>query len=378
MACVSVDEQMLSERGADARATLRWFPEDPGLRALAACCDPSTDPRVWTALERAARRLAGSQCRLRGARAEPLRYKPHDRCLLRYHLELSGTSGRVIRLSVIAKAYHELDQARRADDLAGKLIRQDAHVVPRPLGVIADLGVVLAEDVGPSLNVPGTLALRPSFEAIRPYRALESTAAALAVFHACSPIPDCAERAATREVVKVLERAELLGRSVPSAAGRLRRTGRRVADALSATRCGDPRLLHGSFKPSQLLFGEGARVVVTDLDHCCLGDPALDLGYFLAYLRPASMWHGNAPARAWYHTATNRFRDAYLGALATSGAPPQDAHSALARAPIYEAALLLKIATRRAHRLNSPRPRELEAIVRDIAGCLDAASERVP
>jgi aminoglycoside phosphotransferase (APT) family kinase protein len=375
MACVSVDESMLRESGANARATLRWFPDDPELRALAVCCDPSTDPQMWEALERAASRVAGSRCRLLGARAEPLRYKPHDRCLLRYHLELCATSGRIIRQSVIAKAYHEPDEARRVHDLAEQLARQDAHVVPTPLGVIEHLGVALAEDVSASLNVDGTLALRPGFDAMRPHRALQSAAAALAVFHACSPRAGCAELPTTREVAKVLERAELLAHSVPSAASRLRRTGRLVADALAATRCSDPRLLHGSFKPSQLLFGAGARVVVTDLDHCHLGDPALDLGYFLAYLRPASLWHGSAAARAWYVSAANRFRDAYVGALAAAGAPPQDARSALARAPIYESALLLKIATRRAHRLNSPRPRELEAILRDIARCLDAASE---
>jgi aminoglycoside phosphotransferase (APT) family kinase protein len=377
MACVSVDERMLRESGANAHATLRWFPEDPELRVLVVCCDPSGDPRMWEALERAARRLVGSRCRLLGARAEPLRYKPHDRCVLRYLLELSGTNGRVIRLSVIAKAYREPDKARRVHDLARQLTRHDAHVVPRPLGLIAELGVALAEDVGAPLSLHGTLALRPSFDATAAHRALQSAAVALAAFHECPPGPGCPERPAMREAAKVLERAELLAQSVPSAASRLRRTARLVADALAATRCGDPRVLHGSFKPSQLLFGPRARVVVTDLDHCCLGDPALDLGYFLAYLRPASLWRGNAAARAWHTDAASRFRDAYLEALAAAGAPRPDAHSALARAPIYEAALLLKIATRRAHRLNSPRPRELEAIVQDIARCLDGASERV-
>jgi aminoglycoside phosphotransferase (APT) family kinase protein len=145
-----------------------------------------------------------------------------------------------------------------------------------------------------------------------------------------------------------------------------------------ATPTGDPRLVHGSFKPSQLLFGEDTRVVVTDLDHCCLADPALDLGYFLAYLRPAALWQGNVRARAWYKTAASRFRRAYAAASGANGARPQDIESALARSAIYEAALLLKIAARRVHRLNSPRPHELEAILEDAVMRIGAASERVP
>jgi aminoglycoside phosphotransferase (APT) family kinase protein len=144
-----------------------------------------------------------------------------------------------------------------------------------------------------------------------------------------------------------------------------------------ATPSGDPCLAHGSFKPSQLLFGEDARVLVTDLDHCCLADPALDLGYFLAYLRPAALWQGNVRAHAWHKTAASRFRSAYAATIEAAGARPRDVESALARAAIYEAALLLKIAARRVHRLNSPRPHELEAILEEAVMCLGAASERV-
>jgi hypothetical protein len=380
MACVSVEERALRESGVDARPTLSWFPDDPQLRVLAVCCEPSADARLWEALERAACRSTGSRRRLIRARAEPLRYKPHDRCVLRYHLLLDGTGGGPIEMSVVGKAYPERDQARRVHAVAEQLHRRGARVVPQPLGLVDALGVVLAEDVSASLTVPGMQMLRPRCDAGFPDEELRSAAAALAVFHACTTGPRCPPRPAAREAAKVLERVDLLARSAPDLAARLSATGRLIAEALVvASARGHRCLVHGSFKPSQLLFGEDARVVVIDLDHCSLADPALDLGYFMAYLRPAASWHGNARARAWYETAAIRFRRAYVAAMgAAAGMPQREAERTLARAAIYEAALLLKIATRRVHRLNSPRPHELEAILEDAVTRVGAASERVP
>ena len=46
--------------------------------------------------------------------------------------------------------------------------------------------------------------------------------------------------------------------------------------------------------------------------------------------------------------------------------------SSLRRVPLYEAALLLKIAARRPQRLNAPRAAELSATLDDIHLCLSA------
>ena len=379
MACVSVEEAALRERGVNARATVSWFPDDPDLRVLAVCWEPKADDRMWQALQRAASRSAGSQGRLIAADAEPLRYKPHDRCVLRYRLVLDRKRGGPMRLSVVGKVYQERDKARRVHVVAEQLHRGGAaRVVARPLGVVDELGVALAEDVSASVSIPGTLALRPTRARACPERELDSAAGALAAVHACSPRLGRSPEATSREAAKVLERVDLLARSVPGLAARLRGTGRLVSEALVATPAAERCLVHGSFKPSQLLFGKDTRVVITDLDHCRVGDPALDLGYFLAYLRPAARWQGNAAAQPWYEAAAGRFRGSYAAAIAAAGARPQEIQSALARAAIYEAALLLKIATRRVHRLNSPRPHELEAILDDAMTCLAATPERLP
>jgi hypothetical protein len=378
MACVSVEETALCEGGANACAKLSWFPDDPELRVLAVCCEPKADDRMWEALQRAASRSAGTRGRLIAAHAEPLRYKPHDRCVLRYRLVLDRERGGPIQLSVVGKAYQERDKARRVHAVAEQLHRGGAaRVVARPLAVVDELGVALAEDVGASMSTPGTLALRPRSDRDCPPRELDGAAAALAVVHACSPRPGRSPDPAGREAAKVLERVDLLARSVPALAARLRGTGRLIAEALVAAPAAEQCLVHGSFKPSQLLFGEDGRAVVTDLDNCRVADPALDLGYFLAYLRPAALRQGNAAARAWYEAAAGRFRRSYAAAIAAAGARPRAVDSALARAAIYEAALLLKIATRRVHRLNSPRPHELEAILDDAITCLGRTPEQV-
>src|SRR5204862_3244011 len=126
----------------------------------------------------------------------------------------------------------------------------------------------------------------------------------------------------------------------PALGARVRHLGLAIAESLSASRVAVPCVVHGSFKPSQLLFGPDGRVVVTDLDGCCVADPALDLGYFQAYLRPASLRHGNRTPRAQYAHAARRFRGAYAAAMVRAGGEARYVEDALARAAVYEAAVL--------------------------------------
>jgi aminoglycoside phosphotransferase (APT) family kinase protein len=378
LACVSVDETTLREGDVNGTATVSWFPDDAKLGALESCCEPRVERRLWSALEQAAHRVNGFEGRLIGAWAEVLRYKPHDRCLLRYRLVLARGNGAPVELGVIGKLYRHRERARHAHTIAQHLHRQEPCAVARPLGVINALGVALFEDVSAVASAPGNLVLRPSHDAPLPERELRGAAAALAALHACSPIPDLgASRAASREAATALERAQLLARSAPSLSAQLRSAGMLLRDALLALADDHARLVHGSFKPSQLLFGSDERVVVTDLDNACLADPALDLGYFLAYLRPAALWRGSAAARAWFNAAAECFRREYAAA-AHRAMTRVDVDDALVRASAYEAATLLKIAGRRVRRLNSPRPRELAAIVAEMYACLGATPEPAP
>src|SRR5207245_2695418 len=119
----------------------------------------------------------------------------------------------------------------------------------------------------------------------------------------------------------------------------------------------------------QLLF-HSHHIFVVDFDGFCLADPALDVGYFLAYLRPSGLWYQRSGMRQWFERAAEVFVSTYRQAMLERGIAEAAVDGILKRSRLYEAALLFKIATRRANRLNSPRPKELSAMLREIATCL--------
>ncbi|HEY7414865.1 MAG TPA: hypothetical protein VH593_06710, partial [Ktedonobacteraceae bacterium] len=99
-------------------------------------------------------------------------------------------------------------------------------------------------------------------------------------------------------------------------------------------------------------------------------DPALDVGYFLAYLRPSGLWYQRTGTREWFEGTAAVFRSAYGQALLQHGEGREVVTGILQRARWYEAALLFKIATRRVNRLQSARPGELTALLNEVAACL--------
>lgn len=371
-----------------AGLVLQSFPTDRRLPALVAACDLHPGSPAFAALEAAAVEQEGSSAvRLLGASVTPLRYKPGDRCVLRYRLELEAGSRRS-DTTVIGKVYRDPREAERIHGLLDRMhdsqsaqtgavvagVRLTSPLVPRPLAVVSDLGLTLNEDVRrPGVGVvTGTDALgpRPDLTAI-PEQRLASAAVALARLHTGSVNADPgAVRTADSEASRALGRAERLGEFAPEMGERALTTAQTLGRRLRMT-AGAPALpAHGSFKPAQLLFRKPDEVVVTDFDQFCRADPALDVGYFLAYLRPASLWYGRAGALEWFAAASAAYRRAYRDGALALGADRSVADGALERAPLYEAALLFKIANRRPNRLNSVRPRELEAMLAEAAACL--------
>src|SRR2546429_561653 len=77
--------------------------------------------------------------------------------------------------------------------------------------------------------------------------------------------------------------------------------------------------------------------------------------------------------RRWFAGAAATFPTAYRQAIIRRGIDDSTSYGIRKRARLYEAATLFKIAARRAHRLNSPRPAELEAILGEIRACMHDA-----
>lgn len=351
--------------------TIERFPHDGKLHHLALAMTPTEGGALWRALEAA---CTGT---LRSVEASALRYKPGDRCVIRYDLHSDGTGAGRAQTSVVGKLYGDAEQAREAHELMLRLwnLQGEQPWTPRPLGVAEPLPLVLAEDLGNARSSTPTLA---GTEVIRfgrrqPVEALERAARALAELHTSSAaLPPAPARTGTQEAGKAAKRATTLGRHVPELAEQTALVARALGEALEQEPCEQLVPSHGSYKPSQLLFREGA-VFVVDFDQFCQADAALDVGYFLAYLRPPSLWYHREGTRRWFEEAAATFLRAYDAHLAERGVEAGVRAGIERRSHLYEAALLLKVAARRANRLHSPRPGEVRALLDEMRRCVAAA-----
>ncbi len=383
--------------------SVQAFPADNGLPALAASCDISLRS-VFEAIEQAARRqLQDENVTLTQVMAEPVRYKPGNRCVIRYRLTLnSHQHDEQKHLTIFGKVYADPQQARTVQELQQRLydeqvsrlgttlagLTSSTPLLPRPLGIVDEIGLTLNEAVQPlSLDeamLTGTRALQPRLERGRggiissisiPEEELRLTAVVLARLHTSEVRPaGGAPRTGAKEAKRARERAGLIAGANAAQAETTRRLAHDLATRLEALEPDAYRPAHGGFKSSQLLFHSG-QVFVVDFDGFCLADGALDVGYFLAYLRPSGLWYGSPGMREWFEAAARVFVATYREAMLECGVPATVVDGILERARLYEAALLFKIATRRVNRLNSPRPKELAAMLDEIATCLASESQ---
>jgi hypothetical protein len=387
-------------RVADLGLSVQAFPADNGLPALAASCDTSRHRLLFATLESAAQeQLHSSAWQLVSAQAQPVRYKPANRCVIRYRLVLqSSTTASQRNLTIFGKVYADPHQARTVQMLQRQLYDEQARAgqvpfLPRPLSIVDQLGLALSEAVQPAsadeLDTAGsgdlkaqlrtgTQALQPHIvrgrggqitDVIVPSEELRLSALALARLHSSVVRPEGTARTGAKEAKRTRERAALLAAHSPTQAEEIWYLAHELASRLEMLPPPAYRPAHGGFKASQLLF-HSHNVFVVDFDGFCLADPALDVGYFLAYLRPSGLWYHRGGMRQWFVRAAEIFMNVYRQGLLERGETQAVVDAILQRSRLYEAALLFKIATRRVNRLNSPRPKELAAILREIATCL--------
>ncbi len=381
--------------------SVQAFPADGGLPTLAACCDPSPDGMVFEALQSAAcKQLDDADWQLISVLAEPVRYKPANRCVIRYHLVLQHNTtsaedthdGHTKKLTLFGKVYAEPEQARGVQIMQQQLYDEQANAsgrdanlpfLPRPLSIVEALGLTLNEAVQPihveERLVTGTRAMRPMMiqgkggeitDVVVPREELQLTANALARLHTSSVLPGEREpRTGAKEAKRARERATLISAHNPMLASEVQQLARELATRLESLQPDVYRPAHGGFKASQLLF-HSHQVFVVDFDGFCLADAALDVGYFLAYLRPSGFWYRRPGMRQWFEEAAQLFVSSYRQAIQMQGVSQAAVEGILERSRLYEAALLFKIATRRVNRLNSPRSKELSAMLQEIAACL--------
>jgi hypothetical protein len=387
--------------------TLQCFPYDAELPSLAAAFTTSLPTgNLAAALTAGAEAVLGVPgAELAEVLVSPVRYKAGDRCVLRYQVRLTTQEvlvffGKLYRDPArAAEAYRLAERLWAMRDKASSLHRPASipPAVPRPLALVEELGLVLTETAGGAHGggqLPGTLLLRPPRRLRTPVAppegALAAAAAALAWMHTSGVTTDRRAPCGSAVSGRVHKWSRGLRETVPGLSGELDRTVGPLIDALQAltpTGTAEAVLVHGAFKPSQLVFcapHEAScqashqfphHAVITDLDGAGPGDPALDAGCFLAYLRPPGVMRGHPGANGWYEKAKQAFLDAYLAGLAAHGVDPAHLSGLRQRAALFDAALLLKIASRRARRMNSPRIDEVRSVMGEIGRCLEQFAE---
>jgi hypothetical protein len=347
------------------------------------------------------------------AHATSIRYKPGNRCVIRYDLTLDHPEeqDQTRALSLFGKVYADLAQARAVQQATQQLYAEQcerqnenrtrrAPFLPQPLLCVESLSLLLSKAVQSSTpgGVPrtGNRALQP--QAIQgrgvktvgsepPINELRLAAQALARLHTSklgseehgsgnrTERTPLRIRTAAQEAKRAHERATLLSGYYPALAADIQDLAQTLTQRLDDFPPEVFRPAHGGFKASQLLYPDDT-VAIVDFDGLCMADPALDVGYFLAYLRPSGLWYKRQGTRAWFESASDVFTTAYASALQELGASSEETAGILQRAQLYSAALLFKIATRRVNRLNSPRTHELAVVLKEIASCL-ALSRRI-
>ncbi len=387
---------------------VQLFPADDSLPALVKCCDVTPQSSLLHDVQLAVQHYLDNQnWHVVSATVTPIRYKPASRCVLRYNLTVEDSSNTMTQrrnVTIFGKVYADRQQSYAVQSLQQKLYQEqiakrgstvaghtsDMPLLPQPLGINEALGLTFNEAVQPS-NAEEPLRLgghvfRPSIlysrggevmDVVIPTEELRITAIALARLHTSKiQLDERMIRTGAKEAARSRQRAELIAEANPAYAQEIHRLSQYLASCLETQRPAIYRPVHGGFKASQLLF-HSSSVFVVDFDGFCLADAALDIGYFLAYLRPSGLWYARSGMRQWFEASAQVFLNTYRQAMLELGESVSRVDDSLERVRLYEAALLFKIATRRVNRLNSPRPKELSAMLREVDACLFSKPERI-
>ncbi len=254
----------------DHRCLIEFFPHDWRMPSLAQAMDAvAMTPRLARALS-----LEGEWT----GECEVVRYRPHMRCTLRYSLTCERGDRRVV---LYVKVYADHEQADRIA-LSQTNVRAQAEAcglyIPRPVAVLDDLNVVVMREV------EGQSMTRLLDGGVRQARAVTRIAAAtMATYHGLThENPDA--RTLPVEIARWRDRVPELEMIAPVFAGSVRDLLDRIERLADGSERAALCLIHGDAKPTHLMMN-GGRVGVIDFDRACLGDPALDVGAFVAHFR---------------------------------------------------------------------------------------------
>ncbi len=244
----------------DAQLTVAPFPFDASLRAVARLMDEGSRERLL-------QRVFSSQDRFEHPRVLCLAHKPQRRFVAQVAFERGS--------SAVLKFYTR-DGFQRAQAVSRALRNADVPGLPRQIGRSRRHGILALDwvpgcDLSDSIDTPAHVAL---------------AAAALARLHrsSCEGLPRDAWQTAAADATDL---AAFVGGLVPDVASMAARLAEQVGQVLQNT-ADHHCLVHGDFNPTQVIVGREA-VSFIDMDRATTGDPAADIGSFLARLEYARL-----------------------------------------------------------------------------------------
>jgi hypothetical protein len=267
-------------------STLIATPKDPALPHLAEMLDLACASRVLS------KSLGAPGLRLRSARL--IRHKPGRRALVAYRIAPLGRLPERFLAKTRARGLDErtwhLTEGLHRRGLAASGVYRAS--VPRPLAVVPEWRAWLQTWV-PGETVWDALLLDP------PERATALAAGIAEALWALHRAPVAVDRVHDSDA-----ELAILERRLRQVAERHPAWLERIEAVLDACRMLAARvrarpvvILHRDFYPDQILV-DGERLHLLDLDLCARGDPALDLGNFVAHLQERALREPQIAARA--------------------------------------------------------------------------------
>jgi aminoglycoside phosphotransferase (APT) family kinase protein len=301
---------------------------DPVLQSLEQALDPD---RMLPFVARAAG-LHPDDVASFGCAPEVVMHKRGRRCAIRYDLSRSASPLTAdTPPPVFGKMYGSRRRATRMFQQTEALRASGVPSIPACLMLVRPLRLVLQECVhGVDL---GSLMTRS--DAKRP---LSLAAEWLVGLHGTPPLPGLKAVSPSHGLEKAdrwcTEIGSLLGHEPPA----LTRARGVLLAASEAARSYAPAMIHRDYYYAHVLWN-GARIWVVDFDELSVGDPALDVGHFLAQLEYEAYRRTRRP-------------DAFteLGALFENRYREGSACDLRARLPFHRACTLLKLARKEASR----------------------------
>lgn len=307
----------------DARvAALRLLPEAQSRRSLLCRLLPNY-PDLWEST------------------AHTLAYKPERR----YVARLLAPSGEQAIIKLHSRTGYQ-GARNKAKGLKSRAVLR----VPRRLGRSDHYSTVVYEWLPGRLLSEAVAATEPDL------RAVTNAGAALAELHAqtAAKLPLLTHQA---EAVRLLDVAGGLGMICPDLAGRTNDLALRLAAQLvqlPPQKCP----IHGDFYAKQVLF-DGDAVALVDLDEAVRGDPAADLGNFIAHLHRQVGRGDLAPH------LVNPIQAALL-----EGYRPGNNHPVHDRIELYTAVSLLRLAQDPFRNREPDWPARIQAILEQVEALL--------